>query len=100
MSETGWSNEAHKTMTLGQLVGNHHTLIDISQPDKSATECLTGLWVTHLAETAQVARGSMSKRWPWVEPDADPEFITFMARYGIEIPIRTLEQRLIPMEDA
>ena len=33
-------------------------------------------------------------------PDEDPEFITFMARYGIEIPILTLEQRLIPMEDA
>lgn len=33
-------------------------------------------------------------------PDEDPEFITFMLKYGVEIPIRTLEQRLIPMEDA
>lgn len=67
------------------------------QSDKGATECFTTLWMTHLTETAC---GSMSKRWPWVEPDADPEFIAFMAKYGVEIPIRTLEQRLIPMEDA
>ena len=81
----------------GQAVGNHHTLIDIPQPDKSASECFTSLWMSHLIQTA---RGNMQKNWPWAEPDDDPEFIAFMSKYGIEIPVRTLEQRLIPMEDA
>ena len=96
------SIETPPPMTLGQLVGNHHTLIDISQPDKSAMECLTGLWVSHLTSPASavVKGGNLTKNWPWVEPDDDPEFIAFMAKYGIEIPVRTLEQRLIPMEDA
>ena len=65
--------------------------------DKSASECFTSLWMSHLIQTA---RGNMQKNWPWAEPDDDPEFIAFMAKYGIEIPIRTLEQRLIAMEDA
>ena len=67
------------------------------QSDKSASECFTALWMSHLIQTA---RGNMQKNWPWAEPDDDPEFIAFMAKYGIEIPVRTLEQRLIPMEDA
>lgn len=32
-------------------------------------------------------------------PDEDPEFITFMLKYGLDIR-GTREQQLIPMEDA
>ena len=68
----------------------------------NATECLTSLWMSHLTSPASavVKRGNLTKNWPWAEPDDDPEFIAFMAKYGVNIPLRTLEQRLIPMEDA
>jgi len=87
-------------MTLGQTVGNHHELIHIPQFDKSATECFTSLWLAHLTANGGNHLHNLKNRWPWSEPDDDPEFIAFMAQYGIEIPVRTLEQRLIPMEDA
>ena len=69
------------------------------QSDKGATECFTTLWLAHLTAT-EATLVNLKNRWPWSEPDDDPEFIAFMAKYGIEIPVRTLEQRLIPMEDA
>ena len=70
------------------------------QSDKSATECFTSLWLAHLTTNGGNHLHNLKNRWPWSEPDDDPEFIAFMAKYGIEIPVRTLEQRLIPMEDA
>ena len=87
-------------MTLGQTVGNQRALIVIPQFDKSATECFTSLWLAHLTANGGNHLHNLKNRWPWSEPDDDPEFVAFMAKYGIEIHVRTLEQRLIPMEDA
>ena len=55
------------------------------QSDKSATECFTSLWLAHLTTNGGNHLHNLKNRWPWAEPDDDPEFIAFMALSLIHI---------------